>query len=607
MKCLLRIPVLGISLVLSLNLLMFTYNTQVNSIRIEKIFPPLTATPLPSADWRKLQEGYEITFASSPYSSPIRGVVGDWWADIIIGQPDFAQITPNEVVRNKLFNPGGVYVDRSLRPNRVYVYDAGNSRVLGFSSLGTCVAGIKAGQACTMESDCPGSTCHIEPGRSADIVLGQPDFNSSACNGDSNFRNYPDPPTPTARTLCGLRWDQVSITEGGSAATMATDSNRNLYVPDFFNNRILRYDNPFVTDTSADYVWGQASFNAGECNRGFALPSASSLCLAPPPGYGMVKSGVAIDEVENLWVADTNNNRVLRFPYNDVSDIPGTTANLVLGQSDFSSNSPGSGLNQMDKPASVRVGVDGTLYVADGARGAGTEGRVLAFRPPFTNGMYATSTLGSGLGEPTGLEIAPDGSLWVNDIDKYRFLNFTGGTLRLTISDMPGRMWGGLGVDGDGNIMTTGWDPQQVLRYSYPEFSQDGIFLAADEWGAFNKRGARGLNGNPMGLEVTDSQLIVADHSRILFWNILWSIYNHKPADGVVGQPDFNVNPRWDPGFSRLRADDQGNLWVVRGSTAFGWGMFPEIYAYQLPLTNHQSPYFTITSPIPLQGGGTLN
>ena len=39
----------------------------------------------------------------------------------------------------------------------------------------------------------------------------------------------------------------MSPTEGGSCATMDTDSQGNLYVPDFFNNRILRYDSPFTT------------------------------------------------------------------------------------------------------------------------------------------------------------------------------------------------------------------------------------------------------------------------------------------------------------------------------------------------------------------------
>ena len=55
-----------------------------------------------------------------------------------------------------------------------------------------------------------------------------------------------------------------------------------------------------------------------------------------------------------------------------------------------------------------------------------------------------------------------------------------------------------------------------------------------------------------------------------------------------------------------MRADQQNNLWIVKGSSAFGSGMFPEIHAYMLPLVIGQTPHITITSPIPLQGGGVF-
>src|SRR5919108_909758 len=59
------------------------------------------------------QKLYTSLSTGSSLNSPVRGTPGDWWADVVIGQPNFAQITPNEVVGNKLFNPGGVHVDRS--------------------------------------------------------------------------------------------------------------------------------------------------------------------------------------------------------------------------------------------------------------------------------------------------------------------------------------------------------------------------------------------------------------------------------------------------------------------------------------------------------------
>jgi len=288
---------------------------------------------------------YKSLFVADPL---LRGKPGDWRADIILGQPDFSQVTYNEVVNNKLSNPGGVYVDRSAQPNRILVYDGGNSRVLGLSYLGVCAGGAKEGQACTCNSECPGSRCQIQETRPADIVLGQPSFGTSACNGDSGYQTYPDVVMATAGTLCGMCEEQKSITEGGSQATMATDSQGNLYVPDFFNNRVLRYNRPFATDTIADYVWGQSDFSGTTCNRGASYhlhPDARSLCFPGGPNV----TGVAIDATGNLWVADTMNNRVLRFPFAPALGMPSAEADLVLGQPDFSTVTPGAGLRPCPK------------------------------------------------------------------------------------------------------------------------------------------------------------------------------------------------------------------------------------------------------------------
>ena len=203
--------------------------------------------------------------------APVRGVSGDLWADVVLGKPDFSEIVPNEVTSRRLFNPGGVLVDRSVRPNRVYVYDSGNSRVLGLSHLGTCSGGTKAGKDCTANSDCPGSACMIKEGRGADIVIGQPSFDRAACNGDSGTQRYPVRAPASASTLCGIHDGQLSPMETVSYATMAVDGAGNLYVPDFENHRVLRYDSPFTTDTIADDVWGQADFAGNECNRGRGL------------------------------------------------------------------------------------------------------------------------------------------------------------------------------------------------------------------------------------------------------------------------------------------------------------------------------------------------
>jgi hypothetical protein len=567
--------------------------------------PIFTPTPLPirmPKDLRlSLSTNQQTEENNILASSPVRGVPDDKWADVIIGQPDFSQVTPDEVVGNKIFNAGGVYVDRSTIPNRVYVYDAGNNRILGFSSIGVCTAGSEAGHSCTSNSDCPASACTIDSDKAADIIFGQPSPNRSACNGDSGFQNYPDLPAPSATTLCGVSPLQISIAEGGTVATMATDPAGNLYVPDFYNNRVLRFNLPFMQDTVADYVWGQSDFSQGNCNQGRSngLPDNKSLCLGPRYG-GNNKAGVAIDPALNLWVTDTNNNRVLRFPYNSALGAPAQTADLVLGQPDFTSANPGLGPNQMHYPGSIRVDAGGTVYVVDGQGGI-LDGRLLVFHPPLSNGMAASQVF-EGVGAPTGMELDSSGGLWINNSEMHRILHYVNGNLQTVKDDVPWGQESGIGIDRDDNLMISGWRIGGVNIYRLPAYIWTSVFLKMDPNTYFNQLGPRGIQ-DASGLEVTDSQLVVADMQRILFWNNPTQLAsNYPPADGVIGQPDFTTRPLGGPRFGRLRADTHGRLWVVRDDLSKA-----QILAYQLPLATGAQPIIEISSPITLLGGGTFD
>lgn len=557
--------------------------------------------------WSDLDsEDHEVntsTLSNKTASAPVRGLVGDNWADVIIGQPDFSQITPDEVVGNHLFNPGGVLIDRTVIPNRLYVYDAGNSRILGFSSLGQCSAGTNVGKSCTTKSDCPGSYCQIQAEKQPDFVLGQPTPNLSGCNFDSGMQNYPLKPQASADSLCGMNPDSISILEAGAMITMDTDENGNLYVSDFFNQRVLRYDNPFLNDATADYVWGQENFNARECNNGlgYGSPTSGSLCLAPPPGFGNIKTGVDIDAENNLWIADTQNSRLLRYKFNSDTGVQDHEPDLVLGQSGFTSRTPGNALNQMDNPSSVRVADDGTVYVADSVNGDGLNGRVLVFFPPLTNGMVANSALTFGMAEPTGLELDSGGGVWVNDCENQRLMKIEGQSLLMEVGGIPTRAWGGIGIDLDDNLYITGWDPQQVLIFSSPSYGMTSTFLPAYESESFNQLGSRGMIDS-LGLEIAAGQMIVSDLTRLLYWNNPGGLKNFQAADGVVGQPNFETRPKWGAKFGRLRADNHNRLWTVRGH----WWEAPKILAYQLPLTTGESPIIEINSPVPLLGGGSF-
>jgi sugar lactone lactonase YvrE len=571
---------------------------------------------------------------TKPLAVPPRGVIGDYWADLVLGKPDFSSLAPNEVTGARIFNGGGVIVDRSVRPNRLYAYDGGNSRVLGLSHLGTCQAGSNAGQKCTANSDCSGSICLIQEGREADLVLGQPDLVSAGCNRDNNYQDYPNRATASAQTLCSMPENQVSPWEGGSFANMAVDSSGNLYVPDFDNHRVLLYLSPFTTDTTADAVWGQQNFGGLECNqgRGVNKPDATSLCLRSPFNEGFV-GGVAIDGNGGLWITDNQNNRVLHFP-NTGGNYASQTADIVLGQPNFTSGGWGTELNKMHAPAAVRVGADGSLFVADSLNN-----RVLVFVPPFSSGQAADHTLGSGLNLPAGLDFDMDGNVWVNDAQNFQLLRFNKTTWtvdRVLFKDVPtytgqcGGSYtgdgpdfyfpgpgtfmasynvcdarGSIGIDVDGNIFTSASTfVQDVWRFS-PPFPEPtpGIAHSANAQifkpyiiGEMNHTSRYGLS-SPRGVAVWGSQIIVADPGRLLFWNHpVWDLENGQPADGVVGAPNFSINI--NPVIGPIRTDATGKLWVLRGA---------EIQVYTLPLVTGQVPSFLLKFPLPVAGGGILS
>ena len=189
---------------------------------------------------------------------------------------------------------------------------------------------------------------------------------------------------------------------------MAVDSEGNLYVPDSFNHRVVKYEEPFENDAVADRLWGQVDYSGMACNRGSPdSPSADSLCFHSGTvqfSLNRYGPGVEIDAAGNLWVADVGNNRVLRFPSQPATGEISTTADLVLGQSDFYTAGPGSSLARMHAPSAIRFDSKGWLYVADAANN-----RVLAFKPPFRTGELAAKTFGSQFHHPSSLEVDPFG------------------------------------------------------------------------------------------------------------------------------------------------------------------------------------------------------
>ncbi len=212
----------------------------------------------------------------------------------------------------------------------------------------------------------------------------------------------------------------VTLADGTYPLTagMAVDTTSNpprLYVADTGNNRILGFRDARTAKlgAEADLVIGQESSHRQAANWGPSNPGQ-------PSEYGLnLPQGLAVDSSGNLWVADSGNGRVLRFPAPFAeanTPAPGDyrKADLVLGKPNFTAtrdSRPDPSDVNFSFPAGIAFTHEGHLMVSDTAFH-----RVLLFFKPdggFTSGMKASRVFG----QPTFIERTPASS----SSDRQRF------------------------------------------------------------------------------------------------------------------------------------------------------------------------------------------
>lgn len=258
----------------------------------------------------------------------------------------------------------------------------------------------------------------------ASRVLGQYDFPFRAANLIEG-REFASGTLPVLLANGNVSF----LTLGPSAALDRTSSPPHLYVADTGNNRILAfYDARRVKfGDPADLIIGQVSPTRNLVNSPYndvSKPTATGLLLP---------ASVTVDAEGNVWVADTGNGRVLRFPrpFDRWGDTQ--TADLVLGQPDTETAPlPEVRRDRLYRPSSIAFTGQGNLVVSDLALA-----RVLMFSAPFSSGAAATLVLGQpddatatpGNGEaqmnlPLGVAVDTDDRLYVADTGNDRLLIF---------------------------------------------------------------------------------------------------------------------------------------------------------------------------------------
>jgi uncharacterized protein (TIGR03437 family) len=455
----------------------------------------------------------------------------------VLGQTSFSADSVNLVQGVELYSPSGIALDTRGAQVHLYVSDTHNSRVLAWADVNS-----------------------YQAGEAPALVLGQssPQITSLMGIGSKGFN------TP---------------------AQLAVDpTTGNLYVADYNNNRVLRFPSPFDNPTRVepDAVYGQPNFTTLVA----LVPSATS--------FNHPRS-VAFDAAGNLWVVDTGNNRILRFGAGTLNNAAPVTADTVIGQKDFVSGAADEGgtisNSGFDLPTELAFDGQGNLYVADY-----NNTRVLRFAAPLGSGITnAAASLvwgessfavrgapaqatASSLAGPTGLGVDASGNLYVVTPADNRILVFSSsgpnGSAAKSVLGQPDFVTTtantgsfplaspttlsaplDVRVDANGNVFVADTGNNRVL--AFPAASKSANKVWGQNGFAFNGPNQvkpTSLNF-PYQIVIDYSQapfaLYVSDtaNNRVLIWADSVRFQSGDPADLVIGQPNLlTAAPNVDSG-----------------------------------------------------------
>jgi sugar lactone lactonase YvrE len=450
-------------------------------------------------------------------------------AALVLGQPNFTSHSA-ATTQSGMNNPAGVAVDPTTY--KVFVADSSNNRVLRFASLFA-----------------------LTNSASAEAVLGQPDFIHNTVNTTQSGMN-----------------DPIGI---------FVDASGRLWVADFENQRVLRFDNAASkgNGANADGVLGQIDFTS---NHNHATQGGMNEPYS-----------VFMDSGGRLWVADYANNRVLRFD-NAASKANGANADGVLGQPTFTSNTANTTQSGMENPASVFVDSGGRLWVADMANY-----RVLRFDNAVAkaNGANADGVLGqsnftsdansatqTGMNFPQGVAVDNGtGRLYVADTQNDRILvynsaaslaNGANASFVLGQTDFTSSGTGSASAtnlfyplnvfyDQVTKVLVAGdYFNNRVLMYGKPSHNFSSTSTAADDGWVLESTATSGVGGT---LSATGSLRVGDDASNKQYRSILYFDTSSLPDNAVIHSVTLKIHkagavgidPQTSGAFGSLLADMQ--------------------------------------------------
>jgi uncharacterized repeat protein (TIGR01451 family) len=311
--------------------------------------------------------------------------------------------------------------------------------------------------------------------QSANLVVGQPNFTTTSQACTSSKLNWPSYSAISSKGVLAI------VSQNGAGVRLWKTI----------------YD---ANGKAADIVVGQNSFTCSlaVCTQSL-FKNANGVAFSP--------------DGNKLLVSDSDNNRVLIW--NSIPTSNGQPADVVLGQTNFTSNVFGVGSSNLSWPAGVFVSANGKLFVSDRYNH-----RVLIWNSiPTTNGTPADVVIGqpdfvtntpsnsaAKLNKPWGIWVTNDGKFLVADNINNRVL-----------------IWN--------TIPTSNGTPADLVIGQFGFNSSSSGVSASRLF-------------NPVGVTVSpDGKLAIGEtgNNRVLIFNSIPTT-NAASADVVLGQESFTTN-----------------------------------------------------------------
>jgi uncharacterized repeat protein (TIGR02543 family) len=287
--------------------------------------------------------------------------------------------------------------------------------------------------------------------------------------------------------------------------------------------------------------------------------SATSVSLREP-------SGVAVDSVGNIYVADKANSRIRKI---DTSGVISTVAGN--GTASFSGDGGAATSASLNNPYAVAVDSSGNIYISDQGnqriRKVNTSGVISTVAGNGTAGVSGDggAATSAELYTPGGIAVDSSGNIYIVDSRRIRKVDTSGVISTVVISNLSSPI--GVAVDSSGNLYIADWGWNYIKKVNtsgvVSTVAGNGTSVSSGDWGYAT---SAGLN-EPVAVAVD-----AAGNIYIAEWNgqrirkittngIIYTVAG-TGAGGFSGDGGAATSARIYYSYG-VAADSSGNIYIA--------------------------------------------